>query len=410
MDRFQGIIGILVILGIAYALSNNRNKINYRLVFSGLALQWLIGILIMKVPPVTAFFSALGKVISKIEFFASQAASFVFGGLMVGQEGSVPHPFGAPHTFVFAFNVTATIIFVCVLVNILYHFGIMQRIVELIARVIHFIMRASGAETLSNVASAFVGQVEAQVMIRPYLSTMTMSELLTSMAGSMACISGGILVVYVNMGAKAEYLLAASLMAAPAAIVISKIIMPEVQQPVTAGKVKLEIRKEYQNLIDAISHGAGDGMKISINVIAMLIGFLALIYFINYLLHFINSNLSLNTIFGTLFYPLAWAMGAPSGEAGKVAMLMGQKLTINEFVAFTTLTGELKNALSAKALAIASFAICGFANFASVGIQIGGIGALVPERRAELARLGLKALIAGTLSSYLSACIAGILT
>jgi CNT family concentrative nucleoside transporter len=186
--------------------------------------------------------------------------------------------------------------------------------------------------------------------------------------------------------------------------------MPEVQQPVTAGKVKLEIRKEYQNLIDAISHGAGDGMKISINVIAMLIGFLALIYFINYLLHFINSNLSLNTIFGTLFYPLAWAMGAPSGEAGKVAMLMGQKLAINEFVAFTTLTGELKNALSAKALAIASFAICGFANFASVGIQIGGIGALVPERRAELARLGLKALIAGTLSSYLSACIAGILT
>jgi CNT family concentrative nucleoside transporter len=409
MEKFQGILGILTILGIAFLLSNNKKRINYRLVISGLSLQWLIGILIMKVSWVSAFFSFLGRVIGKIELFASKAASFVYGNLLVtGPDGS-PIPFGLPHTFVFAFNITATIIFVCVLVAILYHVGIMQKIVEVIARGIHFIMGASGAETLSNVASAFVGQVEAQVMIRPYLSTMTMSELLTSMAGSMACIAGGILVVYVNMGAKAEYLLAASLMAAPAAIVISKIIMPEVNEPVTAGKVKLEIKKEHNNLIDAISHGASDGMKISINVIAMLLGFLALIYFINYLLHFIHHDLSLDWIFGKLFYPLAWLMGVPASEADKVAMLMGQKLAINEFVAFKTLTGELKGLLSEKALAIASFAICGFANFASVGIQIGGIGALVPERRSDLSKLGIKALIAGTLSSYLSASIAGIL-
>ena len=420
MDRFTGVIGIVLIFGIAFLISNNRKAINYRLVFSGLVLQLLIAVLVLKVPLITNFFALLGRIMGKIEQFATEGASFVYGGIMVDKRDGTAAGFGAPNTFVFAFSVTATIIFVCVLVAIFYHFGIMQRIVAVIARVMNFVMRASGAEALSNVASAFVGQVEAQVLIRPYLPSMTKSELLSSMAGSMACIAGGILIVYVNMGAKAEYLLTASLMAAPAAIVISKIILPETEVSKTQGKVTLEVKREHTNLIDAISHGAADGMKIAINVIAMLIGFIALIALLNYLLGFIHwtelvngsyqtVHLSLDYIFAKMFYPFAWAMGVPSADVSQVATLMGQKLTINEFVAFDTLTHKLATPLSEKGLVIASFAICGFANFSSVGMQIGGIGALVPERRADLAKLGIRALISGTLASYLSATIAGMI-
>lgn len=409
MDRFTGLIGIVVIFGIAFLLSNNKKAINYRLVISGVLLQVIIAILVLKVPPITRFFALLGRGMGKIEEFATQGAAFVYGGIMVDKHDGTSVSFGAPHTFVFAFSVTATIILVCVLVAILYHIGIMQRVVAVIAKVMNFIMRASGAEALSNVASAFVGQVEAQVMIRPYLATMTKSELLSSMAGSMACIAGGILIVYVNMGARAEYLLTASLMAAPAALVISKIIYPETEESLTKGEVKLEVKKEHTNLIDAISHGAGDGMKIAINVIAMLIGFIALIAFINYGLGKLYPGLSLDFIFGKLFYPLAWAMGVPDADVQQVATIMGQKLTINEFVAFDTLTHKLTTPLSDKGLIICSFAICGFANFSSVGMQIGGIGSLIPGRRADLAKLGIRALISGTLASYLSATIAGML-
>ena len=409
MERFTGIIGIIVIFGIAYLMSNNKKAINLRLVLSGLGLQILIAVLVLKVPIITSFFAMLGRGMSKIEQFATQGASFVYGGIMVDTHDGGSAAFGMKHTFVFAFSVTATIILVCVLVAIFYHLGIMQRIVALIAKAMNFIMRASGAEALSNIASAFVGQVEAQVMIRPYIPTMTKSELLSSMAGSMACIAGGILIVYVNMGAKAEYLLTASLMAAPAALVISKIIFPETEEPVTKGTVKLEVKKEHTNLIDAISHGAADGMKIAINVVAMLIGFIGLIALINYGLGKIYPELSLDWIFGKMFYPLAWCMGVPVDDVQTVATLMGQKLTINEFVAFDTMTHHLAKPLSDKGLIIASFAICGFANFSSVGMQIGGIGALAPERRADLAKLGMRALISGTLASYLSATIAGML-
>jgi len=409
MERFTGLLGVIVIFGIAFLLSNNRKAINYRLVLSGVGLQVLIAILVLKVSFITNFFAWLGRGMGKIEQFATQGASFVYGGIMIDTHDGMSKSFGAPHTFVFAFSVTATIILVCVLVAILYHVGIMQRVVAFIARIMNFVMRVSGAEALSNVASAFVGQVEAQVMIRPYLSTMTKSELMSSMAGSMACIAGGILIVYVNMGARAEYLLTASLMAAPAALVISKIIYPETEEPVTKGKVKLEVKKEHTNLIDAISHGAADGMKIAINVIAMLIGFIALIALINYGLGKIWGPLSLDYIFGKLFYPLAWCMGVPEADVQQVATIMGQKLTINEFVAFDTLTHKLSAPLSEKGLIITSFAICGFANFSSVGMQIGGIGALAPERRADLAKLGIRALISGTLASYLSATIAGML-
>jgi len=338
----------------------------------------------------------------KIEEFARQGASFVYGGIAVQQfDGTI-----ANYThggFVFAFNITATIILVCIIVAVLYHVGLMQKVVSVIAKAMNWVMRVSGAEALSNVASAFVGQVEAQVMIRPYLAGMTKSELLASMTGSLACIAGSILVVYVAMGAQAGMdlapkLIAASLMAAPGALVISKIVWPETEESQTMGNVKLEVKSPYINIVDAI-----------------IIGFIALIALIDYGLVHIghlfspNLDLSLDWIFGKIFYPMAWAMGVPSADVANVATLLGQKLTINEFVAFQNLTTRGVPIVSEKGLLIVSVAICGFANFSSVGMQIGGIGELAPERRGDLARLGLKALLCGTLASYMSATIAGIL-
>jgi CNT family concentrative nucleoside transporter len=419
MERFIGLAGIALILGIAYLASNNRKAINLRLVLSGIGLQLLIAVLVLKIPPVTKFFQGLGHGMEKIEQFARQGASFAYGGLAAMQfDGTVANY--AAGGFVFAINVTATIILVCVLVAVLYHIGVMQRLVSVIARAMNFVMRVSGAEALSNVASAFVGQVEAQVMIRPYLAGMTKSELLASMSGSLACIAGGILVVYVNMGAQAGFdlapkLIAASLMAAPGALVISKIVWPETEESQTMGNVKLEVKSPYINIVDAIGHGASDGFKIAMNVVAMLIGFIALIAMVDWILLYVGHlfspelDLSLNWIFGKLFTPMAWAMGVPAQDVTGVATLLGQKLTVNEFVAFQNLANKSVPIVSEKGLLIVSIAICGFANFSSVGMQIGGIGELAPSRRSDLARLGLKALLCGTLASYLSATIAGIL-
>lgn len=421
MERFHGIIGMILILGLAFLFSNNRKRINYRLVLSGLTLQVVLAFLILNVGFVKNFFQFLGHQMTHIEEFAKQGASFVYGGIMTNDFAGGSVPYSTPSSFIFGFSVLATIILVCVIVAVLYHFKVMQFIVSIIAKAMNAVMRVSGAEALSNVASAFVGQVEAQVMIRPYLKGMTKSELLASMSGSLACIAGGILVVYVSFGAKAEYLLAASIMAAPGALVISKIVFPETEESETMGKVKLKVASPYSNVIDAISHGAADGMKISVNVIAMLIGFIGLIALVNFLLqklglvfHF-DFPLTLDWIFAKIFYPFAWAMGVPASDLGNVSTLLGQKLVINEFVAFSHLTADptiVKEALpltTEKGLIIASFAICGFANFSSVGMQIGGIGALAPERRTDLAKLGMKALLCGTLASYMSATIAGII-
>jgi len=419
MGRFQGVLGLILILGLAYLCSNNRKKINFRLVVSGISLQILIALLIFHVGPVFWFFQQVGKAMGKLEQFAREGAAFVYGGIAVEQAPGTIGNF-VSGGFVFAFNITAAIILVCSLVAILYHYGIMQRIVAVIARAMNVIMRVSGAEALSNVASAFVGQIEAQVMIRPYLNTMTKSELLASMSGSLACIAGGILVVYSNMGLAAGLdlapkLITASLMAAPGALVIAKMVFPETEKSQTMDRVKLEVKSQYVNVIDAITHGAGDGFKIAMNVIAMIIGFIALIAFLDWGLlkigHIFNPgfDLSLNWIFGKLFYPVAYAMGVPTEDVNSVATLLGQKLTINEFVAFKHLTDKSVPVLTEKGLLIVSIAICGFANFSSVGMQIGGIGVLAPERRADLASLGLKALFCGTLASYLSATIAGIL-
>ncbi len=426
MERFTGLIGVALILGIAYAMSNNRKAINLRLVFSGLALQLALAVFVLKTSVGQNTFQYVGDKIKRLLEMADKGGEFVFGGLM---RPDLLHPiFGDQYSFLFMFRIMPTIIFVAVLVSIAYHIGIMQILVSGIARGVHSLMRVSGSEALSNVASTFVGQVEAQIMIKPYISSMTMSELLASMSGSMACIAGGVMAVYISMGVPAPYLLAASIMAAPASLVIAKIVWPETEESATKGAVKLEVKKVHANLLDAISHGASDGLKVSLNVIAMLIGFIALIALVNAILIKIGtllaatgmnldiiginlSNFTLDSIFGAIFSVFAWAMGVPSAETHTVGTLLGTKLVINEFVAYANLSPMIaQHTLSPKSLIIVSFALCGFANFSSIAIQVGGIGELAPDRRKDLAKLGFKALICGTLASYLSATIAGILS
>lgn len=420
MERFTGLLGVALILGLAFVLSNNRKAINYRLVLSGLALQVGFALFVLKTSPGQWFFNWLGNGVQKILELASKGGEFVFGPL-INQE-VLRGAFGDNNGFIFMFQLMPAIIFVAVLVNIAYHIGLMQIVVQFFARLMQWLMQVSGAEALSNVASTFVGQVEAQIMIKPYLATMTRSELMASMAGSFACIAGGVMAVYISMGVPAPYLLAASIMAAPGALVISKIVMPETEESMTKGDVKLEVKKTHVNLLDAISHGAGDGFKVSLNVIAMLIGFIALISLVDLLLinfgwtlHWMGlpirgDQISLNALFGAVFAVFAFCMGVPAHETLTVGSLLGTKLVINEFVAYAQLAPMIKNQeLSAKAVVIASFACCGFANFSSIAIQVGGIGELAPSRRGDLAKLGFKALICGTLASYLSATIAGIL-
>jgi CNT family concentrative nucleoside transporter len=425
MENATGFIGIAIILGIAFLLSNNRKAINYRLVISGLTLQTGLALFILKTEIGSNLFSYVGHKIELLLKLADKGGEFVFGGLMKPE--LLKPIFGDQYSFLFMFKIMPTIIFVAVLVSMAYHIGLMQIIVSFFARIVHFLMRVSGSEALSNVASAFVGQVEAQIMIKPYLNTMTMSELLASMSGSMACIAGGVMAVYISMGVPAPYLLAASIMAAPGALVISKIVWPETEDSPTKGVLKLEVKKSHANMLDAISHGASDGLKISLNVIAMLIGFIAIIALADVILGKVGSilagiglsldfvgiqmaSLSLDQIFGSFFSMFAWAMGVPSQDIQTVGSLMGNKMVINEFVAYAKLTPMIESGtLAPKSVIIASFALCGFANFSSIAIQVGGIGELAPSRRADLAKLGFKALICGTLASYLSATLAGIM-
>jgi concentrative nucleoside transporter, CNT family len=425
MQRFTGIIGIIVILGLAFLWSNNRKKINVRLVISGLMLQVGLAIFILKVRAGQEIFYWIGKAVNRLINFSGEGSRFVFGDLT---KITQILPEGMVKSGIFLFILLPALILVCVLVSIGYHIGLMQRIVSFFAGFVHKVMMVSGSEALSNVASTFVGQVEAQIMIRPYLSGMTRSELLASMTGSMACIAGGVMAVYITMGVPASYLLAASIMAAPGALVISKIVYPETEPSQTAGTVNLEVKREHVNLMDAIAHGASDGMKISINVVAMLIGVITLIAIadalLGYLGHFLSwagvsltaiglnaDNLRLKDLLGLIFRFIAILMGVPPSESLSVGSLMGTKMVFNEFVAYSDMVPMIKQGLlSAKSITIASFALCGFANFGSIAIQLGGIGALVPDRKADLARLGFKAMICGTMASYISASLAGIIS
>jgi concentrative nucleoside transporter, CNT family len=426
MERFTGLLGMALILGVAFLLSNNRKAINYRTVGTGLLLQILLAVFILKTAVGKGIFTSVGHYVEKVIAYSQEGAAFIFGPLV--DVPAVGKAFGAGG-FIFFFKIIPTILFVAVLVNIGYHLGIIQMIVKVLAKGLFWLMRVSGAEALSNIASAFVGQVEAQIMIQPYLKGMTKSELMASMTGSFACISGGVMAAYIGLGVPAEYLLAASIMAAPGALAISKIIFPETEKSETAGEVSIQVVKAHSNLVDAISAGCSDGLKIGLNVAAMLIGFLALIALINAGLgkmggYWGDPKFSLDTILGTVFSGFAWCMGVQSDEIFQAGAFMGQKLVANEFVAYNNLSAYLPStdpsvikqvalvnghAMSPKTIAIVSFALCGFANFGSMGIQIGGIGALEPSRRQDLTKIVFRALIAGTLASYMSATLAGML-
>lgn len=470
MERLTGVFGIILILGVAYLLSANRRAINYRTVIVGLFLQIGLGVFILGTSLGQGIFSWLGRAVTKVLDFSNEGAAFVFGPL--ADNAAVSRAFEIPGGFIFFFKIIPTIIFVAALVNVFYqldlgvyiigtyklikklikkllgrkvetslgtnfvsdcyqkdvpHIGVLPAIVEVLADLMRKIMGVSGTEALSNIASAFVGQVEAQIMIKPYLKSMTNSELMASMAGSFACISGGVMAAYISMGVPAQYLIAASIMAAPGALLIAKIMFPETEQSAANQDVKLKVDKQFSNMVDAISTGCSDGLKIGLNVLAMLVGFLAIIALMNFLLGKVGGtinylglteqvlgwnpcNLSLDTILGFLFSGFAWAMGVQSSEMMQAGALMGTKLVANEFVAYLNMAPMIAaGSLSPKTIAIVSFALCGFANFGSVGIQIGGISALEPSRRTDLAKLAFRALAAGTLASYLSATIAGML-
>lgn len=424
MDRLFGIFGILLIFGIAYMMSNNKKAINYKTIGTGFALQILLAVFIFKVPLGRSIFLNLGLFIQKILEFAKEGGSFVFGPLMTEHKITAVFGEGAQ---VFALQLIASLIFMMILVNILYYYGIMQRIVPIFGKAMNKLMGVSGAEALSNVASAFVGQISAQIMIRPYLAKLTRSELLASMAGSMACISGATMPIYIGMGIPAQYLLASSVMAVPGALVITKIMYPETGTPETSEDIKIEYskrRKPYINVFDAISAGASEGMKVAINVVAMILALVALVAMIDWMLGGLGSfivkylhinfatfdlnDLSLKLILGKIFSIFAFLMGVPMSEATTVGSLMGTKLVLNEMVAYFDLT-TLPQTLSDKSFLIASFALCSFGNLGSIAIQLGGIGELAPNQRKNLARLGVRALIAGTLTCYMSASIVGIL-
>lgn len=423
MSRFFGILGIVFIFLLAYLMSNNKKAINYKTVGTGFALQVLFAVFIFKVPFGRALFMEIGVLIQKILDFAKEGGAFVFGPLLDNVKLEI---FGHG-TNIFALQLICSLIFMMILVNILYYYGIMQRIIPIFGRAMNKLMAVSGAEALSNVASAFVGQISAQIMIRPYLEKLTRSELLASMAGSMACISGATMPIYISIGIPAHYLLASSVMAVPGAMIIAKIMYPETHTPETSENFSITYskrRKPYINVFDAISSGASEGMKVAINVIAMILALVALVAMIDWILGGVGNlivkylhvnfaafdltQLSLKMILGKVFAVFAYLMGCPLSESTTVGSLMGTKLVLNEMVAYVDLA-NLPQQLSAKSYLIACFALCSFGNFGSVAIQLGGIGELAPNQRKNLARLGVRALIAGTLACYLSAAIVGIL-
>ncbi|HVZ21898.1 MAG TPA: NupC/NupG family nucleoside CNT transporter [Vicinamibacterales bacterium] len=411
LSRLQPLTGLIVIMTIAYAISTNRRAIDRRTVAWGLSLQILFALIVLKTTIGQRVFTTLGGVINKVLDFAFVGSSFVFGPL--GNKDVWPQimtkvlgPSGAQYGVVFAFQVLPTIIFIAALFAILYYFGIMQIVVRVFAILMRRVMRASGAESLNVAASIFMGQTEAPLTIRPYLPRMTESELMTVMTSGMAHISGGIMAAYILFGIEAKHLLTAVIMTAPGTLMMAKIFVPETQVPETMGTVKLDVEKTDVNVIDAAGRGTGEGLQLALNVGAMLISFLALIALVNAILGL--AHLSLEMIFGWVFAPIAWAMGVPWRDAPIIGNLLGTRMALNEFVAYSQL-GPMKASLDPKSFTIATYALCGFANFSSIGIQIGGIGALAPSRRHDLARLGLRAMLAGTLANFITATIAGFL-
>lgn len=428
--RLIGFVGVIVLLGAAYLMSSNRRAIRWSIVAWGLGLQLVFAVFIMRTRIGFLIFNKIGEGVKNLLAFSDAGAQFVFGRLAdpayIQQVGStLPDSIAFANRFglIFAFKILPTIIFVASLFAILYYLGIMQRIVYAMAWVMSRTMRVSGAESLSSAANVFMGQTEAPLVIAPYIRKMTQSELLAVMIGGMATVSGGVLAAYIGLGVDPVFLLTGSVMAAPASLMIAKMLYPETETPETAGSVKITTGSTDANLIDAASRGAGEGMQLAINVAAMLIAFIALIALVNAILGYvgyvtgindaIGRPFGLSLIFGYLFAPLAFVMGVPASDIVRVGDLFGTKLVLNEFVAYLRLSPAGENVqalLQPRSILIVTYALCGFANFSSIGIQIGGIGGLAPERRSDLARLGLRALFGGFIATCITATIAGILS
>ncbi len=405
MERLISLVGLLAMVGFAFLLSGDKKKINWKTVVSGVLLQVVLGLLILKTDTGQAIFEGARGFFAGILAYTNQGSSFVFGSLADSKRVG----------FVIFTMVLPTIIFTSSLMSILYHLGVMQVVIKGTAWLMVRVMGTSGAESLAAAANIFAGQTEAPLMVKPFIEKMTRSELMALMTGGMATVAGGVLAAYVGMGIDGGHLLAASVMSAPAALVCAKLMVPEREESTTQGEVKIELKKTTANLIDAAATGAGEGLKLAINVGAMLLAFIALIALMNGVLGWLGGffgypQLSMELITGYLFSPLAFLMGIPWEDSVPVGVLLGKKLILNEFVAYLDLK-QLTQAkvISERSIIISTYALCGFANFASIAIQIGGIGTIAPGRRKELALLGIKSLIGGTLACLMTACIAGLL-
>jgi CNT family concentrative nucleoside transporter len=435
LPRVQALVGLALVFTIAYLSSSARRAIDWRTVGWGMTLQVVFALIVLKTTIGQRVFETLGAAVTNLLSFANVGSAFVFGVLgdrpLWGQVMATTFgEKGRDYVLIFAFQVLPTIIFIAALFAILYYFGIMQLVVRFFAWMMSRVMRASGAETLNVAASIFMGQTEAPLTIRPFLPKMTQSELMTVMTSGMAHISGGIMAAYILFGIEAKHLLTAVIMTAPGTLMMAKLFVPETEQPETLGTVKLQVEKTDVNLVDAAGRGTSEGLHLAMNVGAMLISFLALVALTNALLGAAGlwvhqhvpvvswtahawlgtslDKLSLQAILGWVFGPIAWALGVPWRDAGTIGSLLGTRMVLNEFVAYSQL-GALKGSLDPRSFTIATFALCGFANFSSIGIQLGGIGALAPSRRHDLARLGVRAMIAGTLANFVTATIAGAL-
>ena len=405
MGGLIGVLGLFTLLSIAFAMSENRKAINIKTVLYGLIFQLIFALFILKTPFGAPIFSFLDNSINILIGFSSSGSDFLFKSYI---DGVGFHP----GLINFAFSTLPTIIFFSSLVAVLYHFGILQVIIKFIARRMQLTLGTSGSETLSVAGNIFLGQTESPLMVRPFVNKMTKSELMAVMTGGFATVSGGVLAIYVSwltdIQGIAGHLLAASVMSAPAALVVAKIIYPETEESQTMGDVNVNIEQTNINAMEALSNGATDGLKLAANIAAMLIAFISFVAMVNYFLSFAGT--SMEEIFGIIFRPLAWTMGVPWNEAQLVGMLMGKKIVLTELVAYGDLQNLIRDGMiSERSAIISTYALCGFSNFASIGIQLGGIGAMAPDRKKDLAKLVTKAMFGGAIASWLTATIAGLL-
>ena len=410
--KLISLLGLVVFVGIAWAISSHRKLFPWRTVAWGLGLQFLFGFLILKTHAGERVFDFCQRGVTKLIGFAEEGSKMVFGPL--ANTELLSDKFGPGNGFIFVITVAATIILVAAVSSLLYHYGVLQLIVRGTAWVMQRLMRTSGSESLAAAANIFMGQTEAPLVIRPYLPKMTRSEILAMMTGGMATIAGGVLAAYVSFGISAGHLLTASVMSAPAALLIAKVMLPETEKSETAAGASAKVPRETTNGLDALCRGASEGMMLAINIMAMLIAFVAVVALANYLISLglrqagVTTSTPLQTAFGWLNAPFAWLMGVPWKDCEAVGSVLGERIVINEFVGYFSLS-KMTATLDPRSHTLATYALCGFANFSSIAIQIGGIGSLAPTRRADLAKLGLRAMIGGLLASYLTATVAGIL-